>query len=346
VPADFATIFYGDGTSSCKDGVPRFGGRRPIPGNTDTSVNIYYFEHTYPTIGLFIVSYIGENRNQALNIDRPLEQTFYISTTITLDPLFGRNRSPILTAPAVDKAGVNQVFLHNPAAFDPDGDSLAFHLRTSQQVPAGIDGTLGPPCAGATGNNKPVPQTTTNFRYPNDPAITGPGNPPRQVPYEGVPAGVPGSPAIFEQDPFTGQITWNAPVAIGFYNVALVVEEWRRTPGGRQADRGGDPRHADHRGRHGQPAADDHGAGRHLRGGRRAGDGAGDGRRRVLAAEPGHGRSPCSPTRASCPRPRLRRRRPARRRPGARSRGRPSAGTWRACRTWSCSRPRTRATRR
>ncbi|OGX88221.1 hypothetical protein BEN48_10175 [Hymenobacter glacialis] len=234
VLADFATVFFGDGVSSCKDGAPRQGGRRPIPGNTDTSVNVYYFEHTYPSAGQFTVSYIGENRNDALNMDRPLAQTFYISTTFTLDPSLGGNSSPILTAPAVDKAGVRQVFLHNPAAFDADGDSLAFRLRTSQQVAAGIDGSVGPPCAGGTGNNLPVPQTVTNFRYPNDPLITGSANPPVQVAYEGPPRGIPDAPAIFEQDVHTGQITWNAPVAVGFYNVAMVVEEWRRTPAGRR----------------------------------------------------------------------------------------------------------------
>ena len=237
VLADFATVFFGDGTSSCKDGVPRLGGRRAIPGNTDTSVNVYYFEHTYPSAGEFTVSYIGENRNDALNIDRPLAQTFYISTTFTLDPALGGNTSPILTAPAVDKAGVRQVFLHNPAAFDADGDSLYFRLRTSQQVAAGIEGSVGPPCTGAaggTGNNRPVPQTATNFRYPNDPLISGAANPPVQVPYDGVPAGIRDAPAIFVQDPNTGQITWNAPVAVGFYNVAMVIEEWRRTPGGRR----------------------------------------------------------------------------------------------------------------
>jgi hypothetical protein len=234
VPADFATIFYGDGTSSCIDGVPRSGGRRPIPGNTDTSVNIYYFEHTYPSAGSFVVSYVGENRNVSLNIDRPLEQTFYISTRITLDPALRGNRSPILTAPAIDKGAVGQVFLHNPAAYDADGDSLSFRLRTSQQVPAGIPGTVGgAPCTGnraGTGNNLPAPQTVTNFRYPNDPSLTPPGNPPVQVPYTGVPSSPGGGAAIFVQDRNTGQITWNAPATAGAYNVAMIIEEWRRTP--------------------------------------------------------------------------------------------------------------------
>ena len=231
-----ATIFFGDGTSSCKEGVPRVGGRRPISGSTDTSVNIYLFEHTYNSAGSFTVSFIGENRIRGvLNMDQSENQSFYISTRVTIDPALGLNRSPVLTAPAIDKGGVGQVFLHNPGAYDADGDSLAFRLRTSQWVPLGVDGTLGgAPCTGiGTGNNQPAPQTTINFHYPNDPIIT-PGNPPTQVPYGGVPPGVPGAPAIFVQDVRTGQITWNAPVAPGFYNVAMVVEEWRRTTLGKR----------------------------------------------------------------------------------------------------------------
>ncbi|MFD2720550.1 gliding motility-associated C-terminal domain-containing protein [Hymenobacter monticola] len=232
VPADFATVFYGDGTSSCSPGVPRSGPRRAIPGNTDTSVNIYYFDHVYPSTGSFTVSYIGENRNAGvLNMDNSVNTTFYISTTITIDPALGRNRSPIFTAPAVDKAARNQVYLHNPAAYDADGDSLAFHLRSSQMVPLGITGTQGPPCAG-TGTNNPAPVPVTNFRLPNSTSITG--STPLQVAYGGTPPGRVGDPAIFEQDVNTGQITWNAPEALGFYNVAFEVEEWRRTPLGRR----------------------------------------------------------------------------------------------------------------
>ena len=229
-----ATIFFGDGTSSCLDGVAR-ATKRAIPGNTDTSVNIYLFEHTFPSTGSFTVGFVGENRNGGVvNISNPSDQSFYISTRITLDPALGRNRSPILTAPAVDKAGIGQVFLHNPAAFDADGDSLAFKLRSSQKVAEPVSSIVGPPCVPGPGNNTPTPVPVPDFRYPNDPAITGPANPPVQVAYAGVPPGVPGAPAIFVQDIYTGQLTWNAPVAVGFYNVAMVVEEWRRTPLGRR----------------------------------------------------------------------------------------------------------------
>ncbi|WP_051719141.1 gliding motility-associated C-terminal domain-containing protein [Hymenobacter sp. IS2118] len=226
-----ATIFFGDGTSSCLDGVPRVGGEQPIPGNPDTSLNVYLFEHEFPSSGSFIVSFIGENRNRGvLNMDRSDDQSFYISTTINLDPTLRGNRSPVLTAPAIDKAGVGQVFLHNPAAFDADGDSLAFKLKESQRVALAIGDVVGSPCTG-TGTNRPLPTIVPNFRYPNDPSISG-SNRPVQVAYDGRPQGVPGAPAIFVQDINTGQITWNAPNTVGFYNVAMVVEEYRRTPGG------------------------------------------------------------------------------------------------------------------
>ena len=232
-----ATIFFGDGTSSCLEKIPRAGGERTIPGNTDSALNIYFFEHTYPSNGQFRVDFIGENRNEGvLNMDNSINQSFYIGTTIIIDPAFGVNRSPVLTTPAIDKAAVGQVFLHNPGAFDADGDSLAFKLQPSQRVALGIEGTLGPPCtlnngAIATGNNRPLPQTVPNFRYPADPVLTG--GTAVQVPYDGVPAGQPGAQAIFVQDVNTGQITWNAPSRAGIYNVAMVVEEWRRTLGGR-----------------------------------------------------------------------------------------------------------------
>ncbi|WP_162550350.1 gliding motility-associated C-terminal domain-containing protein [Hymenobacter nivis] len=118
----------------------------------------------------------------------------------------------MLRTPAVDKAGQNQVFLHNPGAYDADGDSLAFKLRPSRQAPS------------MPNNNTPVPVDIAGFVYPQ----ATPGNAAaRQVPYNGVPASNGGA-AIFVQDVHTGQITWNAPAQTGFYNVAFTVEEWRR----------------------------------------------------------------------------------------------------------------------
>jgi hypothetical protein len=227
-----AVIFFGDGTSTCKPGVVRTS-KRAIPGSPDTSINIYLFEHTFQSTGRFVVSFIGENRNAGvLNMSTSDQQSFYISTTVQLDPALGLNRGAILTAPAIDKAGIGQVFLHNPGGFDADGDSLAYRLVSCQRVAAGIDGSVGPPCTGSgggTGNNLPVPTPCPNYRLPSDPNVASGAV---QVPYPGMPAGQPGNAPIFVIDPYTGQITWNAPAAVGFYNVALLVEEWRRLPSG------------------------------------------------------------------------------------------------------------------
>lgn len=226
VVQDDVTIFFGDGTA--QQGIRRTTTNAvPIPSATDTGLNIYLFEHTFPSSGSFTISFIGENRNRGIrNMDDSDNQSFYISTTITIDPLLGRNHSPVLNAPAIDKAGISQVFLHNPAGSDADGDSLAYKLRTCQQVPLGVVGTLNPP-----GTNRPAPITCTNYRYPNDTRIAGATNP-VQVDYTGVPTGVSGALAIFVQDTTTGQITWNAPILAGFYNIAFTVEEWRRTSAG------------------------------------------------------------------------------------------------------------------
>ncbi|OGX89019.1 hypothetical protein BEN49_01455 [Hymenobacter coccineus] len=218
-----AKLYFGDGTAS--EEVPRVPGTGirntiPIPGNPDTGLNIYYFEHTYPAAQSYTVSFIGENRNRnILNFigTQSDTQSFYVNSVIRIDPGLGPNHSPVLRTPAVDKAGQNQVFLHNPGAYDADGDSLAFKLRPSRQAPS-------PPS-----NNSPIPADIAGFVYPQ----ATPGNSgAQQVPYKGVPAsngGPTAGPAIFVQDVRTGQITWNAPLQTGFYNVAFTVEEWRRS---------------------------------------------------------------------------------------------------------------------
>jgi hypothetical protein len=225
-----AVIFFGDGTSTCQgpgsNEVQRVGVAQVVPSNPGVASNLYIFEHTYATAGTYTISFVGENRNRNVrNIATPASQNFYISTTIYLDPTLRGNRGVVLRAPAIDQGAIGQTFLHNPAAYDADGDSIAFRLAPSRQVPGGVTAVsslLGPLCGG-TGTNRPerVVVPTTGYHYPNDPIVAGP-----TVKEDGTP------PAIFEIDARTGQLTWNAPVAAGEYNVAIEVLEYRRSPGG------------------------------------------------------------------------------------------------------------------
>ncbi len=212
------TIYFGDGTR--QDNIPKASTLRV--GATD--IFTYTFEHTFGAPGSYTVSFVGENRNANVrNMANSSSQTFYVSTTITINPAYGRNHSPVLRAPAIDVGAVGQVFLHNPAGYDADGDSLAYHMRTCQQVAGGT--------VTANLTNQPAPTTCDRYVYPDDPSIT-PGTTPMQVAYNGVPVGNPSQRAFISQDVNTGQITWNAPAVSGIYNIAFYVEEFRRTANG------------------------------------------------------------------------------------------------------------------
>jgi hypothetical protein len=209
-------IYFGDGDYQNK--IPKATSRNV----GDTDIFTYNFEHTYGAPGIYTISFIGENRNTGvLNMTNSSARSIYISTTITINPAYGRrNNSPILRAPAIDKAAIGQVFLHNPAGYDADGDSLVYHLIDCREVTS-----IPVP------NRRPQPVKCLDYVLPDDASIT-PGTMPIQVAYSGVPTGRPGERAFISQDVNTGQITWNAPVRAGYYNIAFRVDEIRRTATG------------------------------------------------------------------------------------------------------------------
>ena len=226
-------IFFGDNSALHGTDVDAAG--KPLMTRTldtslstaDTEVLYFDFEHTYGGANTYTVSFIGENRNKdIINMRNSVNTSFYIETKIIIDPTFGvPNHSAVLLAPAVDKAGLGQVFLHNPAAYDADGDSLAFKLIDCRQVK--LASTID--ALAASTNKLFTPVRCDDYTSPADQRLA-PGA--KQVPYAGVPAGNPINDAILVQDVYTGQITWNAPARVGIYNIAFNVEEWRRTPAG------------------------------------------------------------------------------------------------------------------
>ena len=55
---------------------------------------------------------------------------FALTTTLQINPFFGNNNAAILTTRPIDKASKGQLFIHNPGAYDPDGDSLVYKMDT------------------------------------------------------------------------------------------------------------------------------------------------------------------------------------------------------------------------
>lgn len=140
--SDTLTVEWGDGSQSTAF-------RNPPNGQTlgnNIKVNTYTAEHTYlGPLPYYIISVTDPNRiNGIENINRggSVNVAFYIEDTLRIyNPSFvGGNDSPILLNPPIDFANVNDTFYHNPAAYDPNGDSLTFELvpplqATSVQVP-------------------------------------------------------------------------------------------------------------------------------------------------------------------------------------------------------------------
>jgi hypothetical protein len=97
----------------------------------DTQISKYTATHTYGGAGNFTVSFEDPYRNAGIrNIVNSAQVYLTLQTTITISPFLGKNVSPVLLNPPLDRACIQQIFEHNPAAFDSNNDSLYYSLTT------------------------------------------------------------------------------------------------------------------------------------------------------------------------------------------------------------------------
>ena len=200
---DSLTICWGDGTCDVLirlngrdgdgDGVPE---GELLPNNTKK--NLYMSFHVYPGLGSYKISMTDPNRNGGIiNVNPPNSDMieFHLQTIYTLlNPQFeGVNNTPQLLQPPIDIGCVGQPFVHNPNAYDIDGDSLSYHLIVPLR---GIDD--------ATGEEVRVP----NYLFPE--MIS------------------PGAGNNHELNPVTGEFIWRAPQRAGEYNIAMIIVEYRQ----------------------------------------------------------------------------------------------------------------------
>jgi gliding motility-associated-like protein len=165
--------------------------------NTDVQQGTYVVNYTFAGAGSFKIAFSESFRNGCvINMASSDQTDLYVESLLVINSFLGVNNSPVLLAAPVDYAGLGQKFLHNPAAYDPDGDSLAFKLVTPQ---SGLN------------TNVRNYRELTNFLGPA----------------EGGGAGSFGINAV------QGTLTWNTPNTIGCFNVAIKVEEWRKNTAGR-----------------------------------------------------------------------------------------------------------------
>jgi gliding motility-associated-like protein len=166
----------------------------------DTEKNVYLGEFTFRAPGTYLIGCNILNRNaDVVNMDKSSDSSFYIETIVVVNTELGLNGTPLLLNPAVDFTAVaGQLYTHNPNAFDTEGDSLAYRLIKPRLI---TDGSS-------------FPKIVNNYRDPH------------QAPPGGQNEAKNG-PATFKMDSLTGDLTWNAPLAKGQYNVAFEVLEYR-----------------------------------------------------------------------------------------------------------------------
>ncbi|MFN8238328.1 MAG: gliding motility-associated C-terminal domain-containing protein [Chitinophagales bacterium] len=124
-------ISWGDGTFDSLSRVSE------VFLDADIKQNKYIGIHTYSSPFTYVVGVSDPNRiDNIININNSVNTLFYLEDTVKiLDPnVIGYNNSPQLLNPPIEYGNVGQVFIHNPNAFDPDGDSLTFSIMSPLQA--------------------------------------------------------------------------------------------------------------------------------------------------------------------------------------------------------------------
>ena len=124
---EYLPILWGDGTSL--DSIQRTEEVLVVPNSIKE--NWYIATHTYPGPGTYELYVEDPNRNDGIvNISNSINQVFSITSVLVIGSQ-GFNNSVQLLNPPKGNACIFKPWIHNPAAFDPDGDSLKFELIPS-----------------------------------------------------------------------------------------------------------------------------------------------------------------------------------------------------------------------
>ncbi|MFO7657771.1 MAG: gliding motility-associated C-terminal domain-containing protein [Bacteroidales bacterium] len=118
------TIEWGDNTSSVAKLYIA-----PVKLPDFYQMNVYKATHTFPGPGIYEILMQDPNRNLGVqNIPNSVNVVFSLKTTFIINSFIGNNNSPVLLNPPKDRAALGHIFIHNPSAYDLDGDSLSYKL--------------------------------------------------------------------------------------------------------------------------------------------------------------------------------------------------------------------------
>ena len=187
-------LFFGDGTDPVV--LPTIEEETRPDLGPEVGIASFTIDYTYSSPGVYKIGYLEPNRNDDIvNVGNSVNTTFYVETQIILSPFIGCNNSPVLLIPPIDRACPGVAFFHNPGAFDPDGDSIAFELVVpKKEQDTDVDNWVNPAELSESNEDE-----------------TG--------------------PATFSINPTTGDLIWDAPSITGEYTIAFIVKEYRKIDG-------------------------------------------------------------------------------------------------------------------
>ncbi len=193
---------FGDGTAIDIDTEKDFSLKEDL--GDEIALNVFVISHTYQGTGSYTLRFQEFNRNGGiLNMANSVETPFYVETNITIDPFLGLNNSPQLLIPPIDRAATGATFFHNPGAFDPDGDSLSYKIVIPKQD---------------------IDLEVIDYTFPN--------NERHYVGFDYQTSNeAQNGPPTYTLNEINGDMIWDAPGLAGEYNVAFIVEEWRKVQG-------------------------------------------------------------------------------------------------------------------
>lgn len=178
--------------------------------NQATARNVYDTTYTFPSAGYYTIGVSIINRNDnTINLPAPdgsQSISFFVQTSILINSNIGFNSTPVLLNIPLDSAALGQRFIHNPGAFDIDGDSLSYKLTIPRKA------QVSPGTGATTGLGEFIPEYLEPNTVGPPPVLNSAGT----------------GPATYSIDPRTGDLIWDAPRQAGQYNVAFVIEEWRK----------------------------------------------------------------------------------------------------------------------
>jgi gliding motility-associated-like protein len=156
-----------NGTSICSSNPQAKEGVILDPGTNNFKMNIYEGVYTLNTGANYILYMFDPNRNGGIvNISGDSsQQPFALTDTLKTYNIPGLtvNSTPTLLNPPIDEACLHKPFIHNPNAYDVNGDSLSYDLSI-------IFGQFAQPVPGyipATSYGISIDHVTGDFYWPN-----------------------------------------------------------------------------------------------------------------------------------------------------------------------------------